>query len=210
MKIKSAALFILTCLCAAVIMLPSLFDIFRPLFIGNYFAEYFVQYLRYFINTLLTNAHMLLLAVCAVLGFFLDRRKRPFKILAFILAFFMLSSAYSQIHMMYFGIPKYLEGKFLLQAGCIHTALYYLAITVTAVFQLFTPRFKKTKLIIFFAVLLINTVLALLIIFFYKTGLYETITLFSQSFLLFPAFCTDISFRPQQQDAEAPESAEEP
>ena len=209
MKIKSAALFILTCLCATVIMLPSLFDIFRPLFIGNYFAEYFVQYLRYFINTLLTNAHMLLLAVCAVLGFFLDRRKHPFKILAFILAFFMLLNAYSQIHAC-FSRPKYAAGQLLLQAGCIHTALYYLAITVTAVFQLFTPRFTKTKLIIFFAVLLINTVLALLIIFFYKTGLYETITLFSQSFLLFPAFCTDISFRPQQQDAEAPESAEEP
>lgn len=191
MKAKNLTVFVFTAVCSLILVLGSL----GPLHI---IAESgFGPAAKYIINTFITKFPALIFPLYAVLSFFLDRQKKPFKILSAVLILFMLVNIYSQI-VTFAGIPKYIEGTFLMKLSAVHMSLYYSAVAASAILQLFTPRFKKTKLIIFFAAAIINIAAALLIIIGYKTGLNETVVLLIQAFLLFPAFYDGFSLRAEK------------
>lgn len=183
MKVKSKVIFAFTVLCSVLVFLSFTAPIFRTLSYGGGFTAT----ARYITNSLLTDLPYLLLPVCAVSGFFLERQKRVFKILSAVLALFMLLKAYSYV-ISSFTVPKYLVGAAYQRIEYIRSALFCLLIAASAILQLFSPKFKKTKLIVFFAALLMNIAVALFIIFYYKTGLQSIIILLSQTFLMLPAF----------------------
>ena len=191
MKVKSKVIFAFTVLCSVLVFLSFTAPIFGTLSYGGGFTAT----ARYITNSLLTDLPYLLLPVCAVLGFFLERQKRAFKILSAVLALFMLSEAYSYMTISW---PKYLVGAVYQRIEYIRSALFCLLIAASAILQLFSPKFKKTKLIVFFAALLMNIAAALFIIFYYKTGLQSIIILLSQTFLMLPAFYDGFSLRTEK------------
>lgn len=194
MKVKSKVIFAFTVLCSVLVFLSFTAPIFRTLSYGGGFTAT----ARYITNSLLTDLPYLLLPVCAVSGFFLERQKRVFKILSAVLALFMLLKAYSYMLPSFFAVPKDLIGAVYQLIGHIHTALFCLLIAASAILQLFSPKFKKTKLIVFFAALLMNIAVALFIIFYCKTGLQSIIILLSQTFLMLPAFYDGFSLRTEK------------
>lgn len=193
MNVKYKVIFAFTVLCSVLVFLSFTAPILRTLSYGGGFTAT----ARYITNSLLTDLPYLLLPVCAVLGFFLERQKRVFKILSAVLALFMLLKAYSYV-ISSFTMPKYLVGAAYLRIEYIHPALFCLLIAASAILQLFSPKFKKTKLIVFFAALLMNIAAALFIIFYYKTGLQSIIILLSQTFLMLPAFYDGFSLRTEK------------
>lgn len=193
MKVKSKVIFAFTVLCSVLVFLSFTAPIFRTLSYGGGFTAT----ARYITNSLLTDLPYLLLPVCAVLGFFLERQKRAFKILSAVLALFMLLKAYSYM-LPSFAVPKYLVGAVYQRIEYIRSALFCLLIAASAILQLFSPKFKKTKLIVFFAALLMNIAAALFIIFYCKTGLQSIIILLSYTFLMLPAFYDGFSLRTEK------------
>ncbi len=161
--------------------------------------------LLYVFNTDITPIAVIFLSVFTVLGFFLDRQKFPFKCLSVLLVIITAAGSIGTIK--FFAVPI-INGKLadLLNSIVLFDLLLIImrftisiAVISSALLQLFYPKFKTVKLVIFITAAAVNLILAVILLILSGLAYLEkSFYILAQTFLILPAFYDGFSLRTEK------------